>query len=775
MIIADDDGNYVDVNPAACELIGRTREQAIGLTSTDIAPPGRDASAAWRAFREAGTARGEFMVVRPDGTLRVADFSATANVMPGRHLSVLRDVTEQKRARQHQQAQFAVTRVLGKARSLDEALSHLLVELTTHLELDLGFLWHVDEALDRLRLHDSWTLPGLPPLASDHLDGFGLLSRGNGLSGRAWAEGVPVASNDLSSPSTPASSRLRDDYSLRVALAIPVGSRGRVEAVLALAGRRHLVAVDELLRMASDIAEQIEQFTRRKQAEEALRTSELTLAAAERTAHLGSWLWDTDKGELYWSDEHYRILGLEPSSITPSIEVWLDAVHPDDRGHAAAALATALQEHQEFQVEYRIRQSDGGERIVVSIGETPAVENGRVTQAMGSIQDVTEQRSLEAQFRQAQKMEAIGQLAGGVAHDFNNLLTAILANSDSVLSEIDPRHPFYEDLDEVRQAAVRAAALTRQLLAFSRRQMLEPRTVRLAELIAGMQRMLERVIGEDIELSASFAADEGFVLIDPGQLEQVVLNLVVNARDAMEHGGQIEIRTGRVDLAEGLAGQHGEIPAGRYVTLSVRDTGSGMDAATQVRIFEPFFTTKEQGKGTGLGLSTVYGIVQQSGAGITVESGLGRGTLFTVYLTPSAGPSEPLRRASAMPRQLRGSETVLLVEDEEIVRRATRRILQANGYNVLEASRADEALSILGAPEHHVDVVITDIVMPGLDGRELADRIAALWPDIRCLYMSGHSFDALSRRGALPEDARVLHKPFTAGALLEKLRELLDA
>lgn len=775
MVIADDDGNYVDVNPAALELLGRTRDEAIGLNVADVAPPGIDLEERWRSFREAGTARGEFLVLRPDGSVRVTDFSATANITPGRHLSVLRDITEQKRARQHQQAQFAVTRLLGEARSLDEALSGVLAALATELELDVGLLWYVDAAADRLRLRQSWARPGLPPLASGHVDGFRELSRGEGLPGRAWAEGVPVASNDLSSPGTPASGRLRKDFSLRVALAIPIGPPGRVDAVLTFAGQRHLVAVDGLLQMAADISEQIEQFARRKNAEEALRTNEATLAAAERTAHLGSWLWDTDKGELYWSDEHYRILGLEPGSVAPVVDVWLDAVHPDDRARVAAALGTALQEHQRFQVEYRIRRPDDTERIVVSMGETPIVENGRVVRAMGSIQDVTEQRSLEAQFRQAQKMEAIGQLAGGVAHDFNNLLTAILANSDSVLSEIDPRHPFYEDLDEVRQAALRAAALTRQLLAFSRRQVLEPQSVKPAELIAGMQRMLERVIGEDIELSTSFGADEGFVLIDPGQLEQVVLNLVVNARDAMEQGGWIEIATGGLDLAERLVHQHAEIPPGNYVTLSVRDTGSGMDDATQARLFEPFFTTKAPGKGTGIGLSTVYGIVKQSGGYITVESAPGRGTLFTVYLPPGTGPREPRRPASSMPQQLRGAESVLLVEDERIVRRAMRRILQANGYEVLEAAAADEALAVLAMPGQRVDAVITDIVMPGLDGRELADRIAELRPDVRCLYVSGHSFDALARRGALPEHASFLHKPFTSGALLRKLRGILGA
>ncbi len=773
MVLADDDGNFVDVNSAACELFARSRDELLGSSAADMALPGVDVAEQWRAFREAGTARGEFAVVRPDGSVRHADFSATANIGPGRHLSVLRDVTEQRRARQHQQTQFAVTRLLGEARSVEEALSHVLAELGTDLELDVGFLWRVDSAVDRLRLQESWARPELGPLPPEQLDGFRMLSKGEGMPGRAWAEGVPVASNDLSSSPTPASSRLRQDHSLRVALAFPIRLGGRVEAVLAIAGQRQLVAVDELLGMAADISEQIEQFARRKRAEEALRTSEATLAAAERTAHLGSWRWNVSDNELYWSDEHYRIFGLEPGSVTPSHELYIEHIHPDDRARAGPAPYDAAAARKPFQVEYRILRPDGSERTVVSIGEQPMVEEDRVVRIFGSIQDVTEQRSLEAQFRQAQKLEAIGQLAGGVAHDFNNLLTAVLANTDSVMSKVNVEHPFYEDLDEVRQAALRAAALTRQLLAFSRRQTLEPRSLKPSELVAGMQRMLERVIGEDIELHSSYDAD-GYVLIDPGQLEQVVLNLVVNARDAMERGGRIEIATGRVELEQPLLRHHAEIPAGSYVTLSVRDAGCGMDEATQARIFEPFFTTKEQGKGTGLGLSTVYGIVQQSGGYITVESELGRGTLFTVYLPPSSPPDRAARMSSAAPDLLRGSETIVLIEDERSVRRATRRILRANGYRVVEAPGALEALAVLDDAELDVDLILTDIVMPNIDGRELSERIAVVRPSVRFLYMSGHSYDSLSRRGPLPGNSSFLQKPFTAHSLLRKVREVLE-
>ncbi len=773
MIVADDDGNYVDVNPAACELLGRTRDEAIALNAADIAPPGVDVAAWWRAFLEAGSACGELIVVRSDGCLRVADFSATANITPGRHLSVLRDVTEQKRARQYQQVQSAVMRRLGQASSIDEALRDLLPELATDLDLDLGLLWKVDAAADQLRLEEAWIRPDLPPFSQAQLESFRVLERGQGLAGRVRADGVPLVSDDVEDSDDPVFRRLREDLSAHAAFAVPIGAPGQVDAVIGLAGRRRLIAPDELLAVAEDIAEQFAQFIRRGRAEDALRRSEATLAAAERTAHLGSWLWDAGKGELYWSDEHYRILGLEPGSVRATPDLWLQAVHAEDRARVVTAVGKSIEHGEPFELEYRVRRPDGSERIVVSRGERPTVESGEIARILGSVQDVTAQRSLEAQFRQVQKLEAIGQLAGGVAHDFNNLLTAILGNTDAILSEIAPEHPFYEDLDEVRQASLRAAAVTRQLLAFSRRQTLQPQSLRPSELIAGMHRMLERIIGEDIELHSSSDGD-GYVLVDPGQLEQVVLNLVVNARDAMERGGRIEIAAGRVKLEQALLEQHAEIPPGSYVTLSVRDTGSGMDAATQARIFEPFFTTKEAGKGTGIGLSTVYGIVRQSGGHITVDSAPGRGTLFTLYLPPSAPPGGRVRKSSTAPSRLRGGETLLLVEDEPSVRRATRRILRANGYRVIEAAAAAEALAVLGDAERGVDLVLTDIVMPGLDGRELSEKVVGIRPSLRCLYMSGHSYDALSRRGALPEHASFLQKPFTSHALLKKIREVLE-
>jgi len=403
--------------------------------------------------------------------------------------------------------------------------------------------------------------------------------------------------------------------------------------------------------------------------------------------------------------------------------------------------------------------------------------SGQVVNYVAVKRDVTDVRRMEEQLRQSQKMEAVGRLAGGVAHDFNNLLTAISGYSDLLLHRLPDYSTLRRVVEEIRKAGDRAAALTRQLLAFSRRQVLQPKVLDLNAVVTNMGQMLRRLIGEDIELSTDLSPSLSRVKADPGQIEQVIVNLAVNARDAMPDGGRITIATADADLSPAYAAAHPEVRPGPHVLLSVADTGHGMDDETQAHLFEPFFTTKDRGKGTGLGLATVYGIVQQSGGHIRVNSAADSGSTFLIYL-PRVETAEDGGRSAVLPplpRPSPGTETVLLAEDEEVVRRFAREILSGNGYKVLEAGNGREALLLSEAHRGEIHLLLTDVVMPKMSGRELTERIRPLRPDLRILYMSGYIDDAILRHSVLEEGIPFLQKPFTSEGLARKVREVLDS
>jgi two-component system, cell cycle sensor histidine kinase and response regulator CckA len=387
--------------------------------------------------------------------------------------------------------------------------------------------------------------------------------------------------------------------------------------------------------------------------------------------------------------------------------------------------------------------------------------------------DITERRALEERFRQSQKMEAIGQLAGGIAHDFNNLLTAIGGFSDLGLSRLADGDPLRHDLEQIQRATQRAAALTRQLLAFSRKQVLLPTVVDLNVIVTEMEKMFRRLIGEDIALHTSLERGLGSIKADRGQIEQVIMNLVVNARDAMPYGGNISITTEAIQLRGDHGPQKLMLPGGPYVLLTISDTGIGMDEQTMTRIFEPFFTTKETGKGTGLGLSTVYGIIEQSGGSILVVSEVGRGTTFKVYLPKVSGAPQQ-ERPGISRETLAGTETILLVEDDDMVRNLAVRVLTANSYRVLEASSAREALLLSERLGETIHIVIADMVMPEMNGRELAGRLLEIRPTVDVLFMSGYSDKAIVKQQVVDEKTPFLQKPFTPSALLNTVREILD-
>jgi two-component system cell cycle sensor histidine kinase/response regulator CckA len=416
----------------------------------------------------------------------------------------------------------------------------------------------------------------------------------------------------------------------------------------------------------------------------------------------------------------------------------------------------------------------GGGLIDVEIALSPIEFHGRQAW-LALTHDVTEKKRLEAQVLQAQKMESVGRLAGGVAHDFNNLLTAILGYSQLLAGELGARSDLRAHVDEIRNAGERAAALTRQLLAFSRSQILQPQVIEVNEVVLGVERLLRRLIGENIELVTILGSRAGHSLVDLGQLEQVIVNLAVNARDAMPHGGKLILETADIELAE-LAGEEpAETPPGDYVMVAVADNGLGMDAAILSHLFEPFFTTKERGKGTGLGLSTVYGIVRQSGGRIEVHSEAGLGSRFRVFLPRVAAPAAGAAGlAGAVPVRRPSAETVLLIEDEGALRALVRTLLERDGHTVLEAKTSETALCLARDHSGPIHLVLSDVVMPGMSGPAVAARIALLRPETRFLFMSGYPGSALGQRDLLPRGAPFLEKPFTAEILRQKIREQLD-
>ncbi len=511
----------------------------------------------------------------------------------------------------------------------------------------------------------------------------------------------------------------------------------------------------------------------RRQAEAALRASEERFRALAENSSDAVVLIDHAARITYLTSSSQRHLGWLASEMLG--RSLFDFVHPEDCELAGAQLADMLQRPGEAIVaEMRVRHADHTWRHMEGVGVN-RLQEPSVGAIVVTARDVTERQKLEEQLRQSQKMEAVGRLAGGIAHDFNNLLTAILGYCNLMLDDIPPEDPLRQDLDEIRSAGERAAALTRQLLAFSRRQMLQPQIVDINTLVVQMEKMLRRLIGEDVELTSSLAADLSPVKVDPASIEQILVNLAVNARDAMPAGGRLTLETGLVDLDAAYADSHATVIPGRYVMLAVSDTGQGMDAATRARVFEPFFTTKEQGKGVGLGLATVYGIVKQSGGYIWVSSEPGHGTAFKLYFPPA----EPIAPAAPPPKEAggrnayRGSETVLLVEDEDAVRALAGQVLRRSGYVVLEARHGLDALRVAERHQESIHLMITDLVMPHLNGRDLAQRFAEVRPDMKVLFMSGYTNHAVVHRDLTPGSAFLL-KPFTPDSFARKVRDVLD-
>jgi PAS domain S-box-containing protein len=514
----------------------------------------------------------------------------------------------------------------------------------------------------------------------------------------------------------------------------------------------------------------IRDITSRKMMEEALKKSEDKFSKAFQSNPTAITITDlTSKSYLEVNEAFEEMTGYRRDDVVG--HDWAELALLADPHDWDKTFAQLMKEGRLRNCEFHFRKKNGDSGAGLLSAELIEVDGKQC--AITAIVDISERLKLESQLRQAQKLESVGRLAGGVAHDFNNLLTLINGYSESVLKALRPSDPLYPYAQEIKRAGEHAASLTNQLLTFSRKQVIQPRPLDMSAIVNDAERMLQRLIGEDIELVTTLDPLLGQVMADPDQIHQVIMNLVVNSRDAMPEGGKLEITIKNVDVDEDSMGAHPDVVPGRYVLMNVTDTGIGMDEDTLQSAFEPFFTTKQPGEGTGLGLSTVYGIVRQSGGWIHVRSEVGQGTSFRIYLPRIDAWSVPDRAEADRAKALHGDETVLVVEDNEAVRRLTRTILEAYGYQVIEAANSTEAFAVEKEHSGEIHLLLTDVILPGMNGMALSERLRALRPKLRVLFTSGYTADVIARRGVLQRDVAYLQKPFGPDSLAAKVREVL--
>jgi PAS domain S-box-containing protein len=761
----------VFVNPAGLRLVGAERpEDVLGRPILDFVHPDCRQQVVRRLERLQSGQPVPLVAekfVRLDGSTVDVEAAAIPFTYRGRPAVqvVIRDLTERKRGENLQAALFQISEATSSVQDMTAfyAAVHSIV----------GQLMYAGNFY--VALHDEATGLLSFPYFVDEVDSPpDPIPPGQTLTGYVLRTGEPL----LASPDVFADLVERGEVqSIGAAsadwLGVPLKEGTRAFGVLAVQsygeGRRFSDAEKELLTFVS---QQVATAITRKRAEEALRRSEQRYHSLAVLSPVGLFQTDSAGRCLYVNERWCEMTGLDTQ--TAMGEGWAGALHPQDRERVFDEWRRATEAGLGFKSEYRFRRPDGGVTWVLGHSAAQRDPAGHVIGHVGTITDVTERKGLEEQLRQSQKIEAVGQLAGGVAHDFNNLLSVITGYGELLVRGLGPQDPLQRKAEQVLKAAQRAAGLTQQLLAFSRKQVLTPKILDLNLVVADMEEMLKRLIREDITLATRLAPALGTMKVDPTQIEQVIVNLAVNARDAMAEGGTLTIETRSVYLDHGYARSHPGASTGPHVLLTVADTGHGMDGETLARIFEPFFTTKGAGKGTGLGLSTVYGIVKQSGGYISVESEVGSGTRFEIYLPQVETIAEAFRPTEARPAGSPGSETILLVEDADAVREVSRELLEAEGYKVLAAGDGPEALLIAREHAGPIHLMMTDLVMPQMSGRELTKHFGLLRPAAKVLYVSGYTDDAVTRHDVHESQVAFLSKPFGSEALCRKVRTILD-
>ena len=783
VILIDEESTVLFVNPAAGQLFGYEPAQMVGKPFTCLMPERhrQDFLASLNTYLSTGQRHipwgsAPLKGLRKSGEEFPAEVSVAEHTSHGKRFftGFVRDITERKRMEKLQerrvrhtalsaeiQAAFA-SRVHSGLRSILQASAEAIVR---HLDAAFSRIWMLNTQENLLELQAS---------AGQYtrLDGeFARMQFGERHVGLVAQQRRLYIANDLVNDPRTAHPAWAKQERLVALAGYPLLVEGRLIGVLAIFARQTF-GPDTLEALAS-VADTIAQGAERKQAEEKLRESEERFRQLTENINGVFWISDADlQSTIYVNPAYETIWGRSCESLYASPMSWIEAVHPEDKSRVVEIIADR-QLSESFDMTYRIVRPDGSMRWIRDRGFPVHDAAGRVIRMVGAAEDVTERRQLEMQLYQAQKMDAVGQLAAGVAHDFNNLLTVISGHSE-LLATISPADERWQDsIAEIRRATELGSTSIRQLLTLSCRQILEPKVLDLNVIVAEAGKMLSRIIGEHVRLTTLLQPHLSPIRADPGQLNQLILNLAVNARDAMPQGGSLTLETHEIGLNADDVKAHNDFHPGRYVVLTVTDTGWGMAPDVQARIFEPFFTNKAEGMGTGLGLSVVLGIVRQSGGHIEVESKPGVGTEFKIYLPaaqePADGPAQ-----DALPKSVGGSETVLLVEDEEPVRNITTLLLESLGYRVLQAENGQDALRLFEACREKFDLLMTDVVMPDLSGREVAEALQALDPNLRILFHSGYTDDTVVRMGILHEKVAFLKKPFTLDVLASKIREVLD-
>ncbi|MGA8150250.1 MAG: PAS domain S-box protein [Terriglobales bacterium] len=768
--IQDAEDRVVRLNAEFTRIFGFHLEEVTGRRLASlILPPDRSAELRWilESLGKGKRVRLETKRQRKDGSLVDVSVSAAPVVIDEERVGTCifyRDISEQKRAETLNSAMLRIAEKASSAEDLQQfyaAIHGILSELMYARNLYIAF-------------YDAATqLLSFPYFVDDHDLQPARKKLAKGLTEYVLRSGEPL----LCTPEVFEKLVAQGEVELIGApsldwLGIPLKAGTQTFGVLVAQSYTPNVRFGEKEKeILTFVSKQLASAVEHKRNEEALRRSESRYRSLVQSAVYSIYRSNMEGQFLDVNPALVSMLGYDSAEEVLALDPRAD-VFADSR--ELARLMCDFQSGSRLDnIEVRWKRKDGkgitvrlSGRVVNSLDGTPVLEI--------IAEDVTEQRVLENQFRQAQKMEAVGRLAGGVAHDFNNLLMVISGYTEVLLERTESRNPLYPKIQAIHQATERATSVTRQLLAFSRKQMLELKVIDVNTIVADMERLLRPLIGEDVELQTRLAGDLGRTRADAGQIEQVIMNLVVNSRDAMPNGGRIAVQTANVTLdKDDLRREYSYIQPGSYVKLSVSDNGHGMDKETQTRIFEPFFTTKEKGKGTGLGLSTVYGIIKQSGGYVLVQSEVGQGTTFRIYLPRVEEAAQPSSQVP-VPLELNGgSETVLLVEDEESVRELVRETLEAKGYNVLQAENGAAALRLTQQYSDPIDMLITDVVMPGMSGRELSARLSASHPYTKVLYLSGYTEDAIVHEGVLEPGTAFLQKPFTLHALARKIREVL--
>jgi PAS domain S-box-containing protein len=764
----DDRGKILDVNRQACESLGYTRAELVGMTPIDFdadVPPARFGQLSARLNA------GEVMTFetrhrRKDGSTFPVEVRIRPFWQGGRRFgfSLAQDITARKRAEKLQHAVYRIAEAANSVKSLDDLFRAVHEIIQGVMPADNFYIALYDEREDILSFPyfvDEVDVSSFPQKPGKGLTEYVLRTGKSFLCDAALHEElIRREEAELSGVPSP------------IWLGVPLRIEDKTIGVMAVQHYTDERAYGEREKeMLEYVSSQVAKAIERKRAERALVESHsLVNAVVEGTSDAvfvkdlqGRYLMINAAGARLLGKTVEEVIGKDDGELfTPDTA---RAIIESDRQVMTTGGSQVLEEK---------ATAAGVTRTYLATKSVYRDAQGQVIGLIGISRDITELKRLEEQFRQAQKMEAVGRLAGGVAHDFNNLLTVINGYSGLVFNRLRAEDPSRKPLVEIQKAGERAANLTRQLLAVSRKQVLQPQVVSFNTLLGELLKLLQRLLGEDIELTLVPEASLGLAKVDPGQFEQAIINLAVNARDAMPQGGRLTIETHNTELAEDYAEHHQEVRAGHYVLVAVSDSGHGMDEATKARIFEPFFTTKGPGQGTGLGLAMVYGFVKQSGGHIEVYSEMGHGTTFKVYL-PRAEETIPFAKPSPNLLKLpQGNETILLVEDEDAVRTLSRQVLQSNGYTVLEARDGQEAIWVAQQHQGSIHLLVTDVVMPRMSGRQLADLLAQARPYLRILFMSGYTDEAVLRHGVLEASVAFLQKPFNPIELVRKVREVLD-